>query len=49
MTPGGPDACWEVHEAWRLGKDKPSSSSSGRVDRATIPPAPKPRWPSGNA
>jgi len=43
LSPGGPDACWQNHETWRLtGYDDTLGVQS------TIPvgvtPAPRPRW-----
>lgn len=53
LTNGDPDACWEAHESWRLGKGDPTfetvaarATKPGRrvtLNGAPIPPAPKPR------
>lgn len=48
-TEGGPDACWEAHEAWRLGKGDPTFGEGATVAHppvGSILPAPKPRWQS---
>jgi hypothetical protein len=39
---------WEAHEAWRLGRGDPSSAAATVTNHrsGTVPPAPKPRWPS---
>ena len=47
ITEGGPDACWQAHEDWRLGKGDPTfdvTFASVKPRRGSIPPAPKPRW-----
>ena len=47
LIDGGPDACWEAHEAWRLGKGDPTFGEGATVThapRGSIQPAPKPRW-----
>ena len=47
VTDGGPDACWEAHEAWRLGKGDPTfgeAFASRAPKPGTVPAFPKPRW-----
>jgi hypothetical protein len=46
LTDGDPDACWEAHESWRLGKGDPTFGEvvAARPPPPGIPPAPKPRW-----
>jgi hypothetical protein len=53
---GDPDACWEAHEAWRLGYPDAAfvtivaqvARLPGRPiigpDGKLVPPAPRPRW-----
>ena len=43
-TEGGPDACWEAHEKWRLtGMDDSVGVASAKP--AGVLPAPRPMWP----
>ena len=47
ITEGGPDRCWEAHEAWRLGLADPTfgeAFASRAPKPGTVPAAPKPRW-----
>lgn len=48
LTDGDPDACWEAHESWRLGKGDPSFGPGAFVGRpplmGSVPAAPRPRW-----
>jgi hypothetical protein len=47
LTDADPDACWEAHEAWRLGKGDPTFGAGSTVTsprRGTVPAAPRPRW-----
>jgi hypothetical protein len=46
LTEGGPDACWDAQESWRLGKGDPTFGEGATVSRPPpgTQPAPKPRW-----
>ena len=49
LTDGDPDACWEAHEAWRLGKGDPTfgedpTATVMHPPRGSVQPAPRPRW-----
>ncbi len=49
LTDGDPEVCWAAHEAWRLGEGDPTFGVVVAVRHpppGSIPPAPKPRWPS---
>ena len=44
-TAGGPDACWEAHEKWRLGgPDDSLQSITASMPPVGVRPAPKPKW-----
>ena len=47
LTEADPEACWQAHEDWRLGKGDPTFGESATVtcpQRGGVLPAPKPRW-----
>jgi hypothetical protein len=47
LTEGGPEKCWEAHEAWRQGLPDPMFGEvfvSRAPKPGTVPSAPKPRW-----
>ncbi|MGH7439325.1 MAG: hypothetical protein ACRENE_26865 [Polyangiaceae bacterium] len=47
ITDGGPDRCWEAHEAWRLGLPDPTfgeAFASRAPAPGTVPAVPRPRW-----
>jgi hypothetical protein len=45
VTEGGPDACWDAHESWRLGEGDATFGPDFRPPAGSVPAAPKPRWP----